>query len=212
MLFLIYKKITPKVSKMSNENDKDSKEPNVDLVEVDKELKEFEKNSKMGRPLKSIDIDNLDSLCELGCTRDEIASFFRCHPNTIDRRVKKQFGMTFGEYYALKEGRGLISLRRTIMQVAQGKREVVHRGDDGQEKVLHKGSKPNTLMLLHLAKTRLGLSEKIRMEHSGPDGTEIKFRNKTDDEVREELDVLMGSIKILQEIEERKKNKESPNE
>lgn len=177
-------------------------------VEQEEELRAFEKDSKMGRPLVPIDINNLDSLCELGCTLSEIASFFKCGERTVERRISKQFDMTFGEYYSLHEGRGTISLRRTIMQLANGRREVIKRGEDGTEKVIHKPTKPNTLILLHLAKTRLGLSEKIRFEHSGPSGSEIKFRNKSVDEIKEEMNKLLDLIKMGEKFDKPTENKE----
>ena len=184
---------------------KDSVDVVNDPTNVDKELQSFEKDTRMGRPLVEVDIDNLNSLCELGCTLKEIASFFRCGERTVERRIKSQFDMTFGEYYALKEGRGTISLRRIVMQLARGEREVLIKGE-GKDKVIHKPTKPNTPILLQLMKTRLGLSEKISMEHSGPSGSSIKFRNKSDEEIKGELGNLLKAIETL----EKNKNAEKP--
>ncbi len=75
--------------------------------------------AKMGRPRIQIDWNAFDKLCELQCTREEIASFFDCHADTIDNAVKREKGETFSEYYKKKQGKGKIALRRMQFRIAE---------------------------------------------------------------------------------------------
>jgi AraC-like DNA-binding protein len=74
--------------------------------------------AKMGRPLIPIEWKEFDSLCALQCTLEEIAGFYHCSIDTIERRVNDEKGMTFAEYYQLKRGVGKVSLRRTQFRLA----------------------------------------------------------------------------------------------
>lgn len=67
---------------------------------------------KMGRPRKEIDFDMLEQLCMIQCTLEEIASCFRVSEDTIERRVKEEYNITFAEYYKQFSGFGKASLRR----------------------------------------------------------------------------------------------------
>jgi hypothetical protein len=75
--------------------------------------------SKMGRPRLEIDYEILKKLCVLQCTLEEIAGWFEVSPDTIERRIKEQYGVTFAEYYAKASMRGKIHIRRKQMQVAK---------------------------------------------------------------------------------------------
>ena len=44
----------------------------------------------MGRPLKPIDGEQVYKLAKLGCTQEEIADFFSCHPDTIRDRFSSE--------------------------------------------------------------------------------------------------------------------------
>jgi len=65
-----------------------------------------------GRPRIDINWDAFDSLCRLQCTLLEIASFFNCTDETIERRVKQQYNETFMEHYKKASAGGKSSLRR----------------------------------------------------------------------------------------------------
>lgn len=71
-----------------------------------------------GRPRIPIDWKEFDKLCELQCTQSEIASWFDCSPDTIDRAVRREHDIGFAEYFELKRGKGKISLRRKQWQLA----------------------------------------------------------------------------------------------
>jgi len=76
----------------------------------------------MGRPRIEFTEEmwkEFESLCEIQCTLIEVASWFRCSEDTIERRVKEKYDTTFAEVFKLKRGVGRISLRRRQFQKAE---------------------------------------------------------------------------------------------
>ena len=73
----------------------------------------------MARPKVIIDKPGFINLCELQCTLNEIAGFFDCSHDTIERWCKKEFKMTFGDVFAQYRSKGLISLRRNQFKLAE---------------------------------------------------------------------------------------------
>lgn len=71
-----------------------------------------------GRPKIELDWNEFDKLCQLQCTLREIASWFDCSEDTIERRCQDTHGMKFADYYAQRRGKGKISLRRKQFDVA----------------------------------------------------------------------------------------------
>jgi len=71
-----------------------------------------------GRPRISIDWHQFDKLCEMHATREEIASWFDCSLDTIDRACMREKKMTFAAYYKRFADRGRISLRRKMYEMA----------------------------------------------------------------------------------------------
>lgn len=78
-----------------------------------------------GRPRKDIDKSNFEKLCGLFCTLDEIAGFFDCSEDTIERWCKREYKQSFAEISAKKRGLGKISLRRSGLELAK-KNAAVH--------------------------------------------------------------------------------------
>ena len=78
-----------------------------------------------GRPRKDIDKSNFEKLCGLFCTLDEIAGFFDCSEDTIERWCKREYKQSFAEISAKKRGLGKISLRRAGLELAK-KNAAVH--------------------------------------------------------------------------------------
>jgi len=72
----------------------------------------------MARPKKEIDLDELEKLCVFQSTKPEIAQWFHCSEDTIERAVKAAYDMGFAEYYEQKRGAGKVSLRRKMFQMA----------------------------------------------------------------------------------------------
>jgi len=75
--------------------------------------------AKTGRPKKEIDVEVFEKLCGIMCTEEEIAGFFECSVDTIERFCKDQYGATFAETYKTYSAAGKISLRRAQFKLAQ---------------------------------------------------------------------------------------------
>ena len=107
--------------------------------------------AKMGRPKIPIDWKQFDQLCFIQCSLNEIAFFFGCSIDTIEKRVKVERGVTFSEYFGKKRVGGLISLRRNLF----------------------KQSEKSAAVAIFLAKNWLGLRDNQSMEVTGKDGAPL---------------------------------------
>ena len=76
-------------------------------------------NRKRGRPLKEIDKQQFEKLCGLQCTLVEIAGFFDCSEDTIERWCVRNYKMKFAEAYKTYSQQGKIALRRYQMKLAE---------------------------------------------------------------------------------------------
>jgi hypothetical protein len=74
---------------------------------------------KMGRPPKQIDKEQFEKLCGLQCTEEEIAGWFKCSVDTVERWCKKEYQITFAEVYRKASADGKITLRRYQLQLAK---------------------------------------------------------------------------------------------
>lgn len=72
-----------------------------------------------GRPKTKIDKKQFENLCGLQCTLEEICGWFDCDNKTIESWCKSEYGMNFSEIFALKRGKGKISLRRSQWRLAE---------------------------------------------------------------------------------------------
>lgn len=72
-----------------------------------------------GRPRKEIDKGNFEKLCGLQCTLNEIAGFFDCSEDTIERWCKRTYKETFAETFKKHSSHGKISLRRYQFKLAE---------------------------------------------------------------------------------------------
>lgn len=108
----------------------------------------------MAPPLTKINWDDLDKLCAIQCTLEEIASFFDCSADTIERAVKREKNMRFAEYYTQKSKKGHISLRRKMFQTAV----------DG-----------NVTMMIFLSKQWLGYSDKVEQKNQVTGGVDLQI-------------------------------------
>ena len=66
----------------------------------------------MARPRKELNWDELAKLCAIHATKKEIADWFECSEDTIERRCMEEFGISFAVYYDQKTASGKMSLRR----------------------------------------------------------------------------------------------------
>lgn len=72
----------------------------------------------MARPRKVIDWNEVDKLCFLQCTRQEVAWFLDISTDTLDRTIKRDKNMSFAAYFEQKASKGRISLRRKQYEIA----------------------------------------------------------------------------------------------
>lgn len=75
--------------------------------------------AKMGRPLTNIDKKQFEKLCTLQCTKEEIAGFFECSEDTIEKFCKREYRETFTAVFKQKRQTGKISLRRSQWRLAE---------------------------------------------------------------------------------------------
>jgi IS30 family transposase len=94
----------------------------------------------MGRPKIEINQTEFEKLCALQCTLIEVAEWFNCSEDTIERWCKRNYLETFAEVYKKKSSSGKVSLRRKQFELAM------------------EGSIP---LLIWLGKTVLGQKETV---------------------------------------------------
>jgi len=73
----------------------------------------------MARPRIEIDKTEFEKLCALQCTLIEIASFFKCSEDTIEKWCRREYKMGFTDIFHLKRGLGKVSLRRSQFRMAE---------------------------------------------------------------------------------------------
>ena len=78
-----------------------------------------------GRPKKEIDKEQFEKLCAIQCTETEIANWFKCSVDTIERWCKETYQdengspMSFAEAFKVYSVDGKISLRRFQFRQAE---------------------------------------------------------------------------------------------
>lgn len=72
-----------------------------------------------GRPRIPIDQKQFENLCGMQCTEEEIASWFKCSIDTINKWCKETYGTTFTDTFKVYSANGKISLRRAQMKLAE---------------------------------------------------------------------------------------------
>lgn len=72
-----------------------------------------------GRPKTKIDKQQFESLCNLQCTLEEIAGFFKCCDETINNWCKENYGESFLGVFKRYSQNGKISLRRHQFRLAE---------------------------------------------------------------------------------------------
>ena len=107
--------------------------------------KETEESQKTGRPLTEIDWEKVDNMCGIRSTGEEIAGVLGIGYSTLVRAIRREFDMTFDEYYTLKSQNGKVSIRRKQYQTAMN---------------------GNPYMLKWLGVNWLGQSDKQEVDHN----------------------------------------------
>ena len=96
--------------------------------------------AKRGRPLIEISQADFEKLCGMHCTLEEVAGWFKCSEDTIERWVKRTYSVNFADVYKRHASGGKISLRRKMFEVALS---------------------GNVGMLIWLSKNHLGMTDKV---------------------------------------------------
>ncbi len=77
------------------------------------------KKNKGGRPPKEIDLEVVNSLCELQCTEAEILSVLKVSDKTFLKELRAAGYESFYEYFGAHGGKGRVSLRRAQWKSAE---------------------------------------------------------------------------------------------
>jgi hypothetical protein len=121
----------------------------------------------VARPEAKIDIVELEKLCGLQCTDEEIAAFFGVNKRTIVRRRKVQ---RLNEVMERAKAKGRVSVRRSLFRLANN---------------------GNIAAAIFLSKNLLGYRDVVNTEHSGLAGGPIQISARpdlsqlTDEELRQ---------------------------
>lgn len=110
----------------------------------------------MARPQVKIDEAELERLCALQCTDEEIAAWFDVSTKTIERRRKVP---VYGEVMDRGKAKGRVSLRRNLWKLANA---------------------GNPAANIFLAKNLLGYRDAFINEHSGLSGMPIQIAARPD--------------------------------
>ncbi len=97
----------------------------------------------MARPETKIDVVELEKLCTMQCTDDEIAAFFGVSKKTIERRRKVA---RYREIMDNAKAKGRVSVRRCLFRLA---------------------ANGNVAAAIFLSKNLLGYRDVLSNEHSG---------------------------------------------
>ena len=126
----------------------------------------------MARPKAKIELVELEKLCAMQCTDEEIAAFFGVSTMTVERRRKVQ---RFSDVMEQARAKGRVSVRRNLFRVA---------------------SNGNVAASILLAKNLLGYRDVVASELSGPDGRPISIdsRPNLSNLSDEELDQLQSLV------------------
>ena len=110
----------------------------------------------MARPEAKIDLAELEKLCGMQCTDEEIAAFFGVSTRTIERRRKVQ---NFREIMDNAKAKGRVSVRRSLFKLA---------------------ANGNVAAAIFLSKNLLGYRDVVNNEHTGLSGGPIQIAAKPD--------------------------------
>jgi hypothetical protein len=126
----------------------------------------------LARPKAKIDLVELEKLCAMQCTDEEIAAFFGVSTKTVERRRKVQ---RFSDVMEQARAKGRVSVRRNLFRLA---------------------SNGNVAAAIFLAKNLLGYRDVVASELSGPDGRPISIDSRPDlsNLSDEELDQLQSLV------------------
>lgn len=124
----------------------------------------------MARPRIEIDTEQFEKLCFMQCTLKEIAGWFKCSEDTIERWCKRELKMSFADAYERYSAGGKISLRRYQWKMAEH----------------------NCSMAIFLGKQYLGQSDQQELKVSKSDDETIKEMEQYFNDKRASAGVTLG--------------------
>jgi hypothetical protein len=110
----------------------------------------------VARPEAKIDLAELEKLCGMQCTDEEVAAFFGVSTRTIERRRSVE---KFREIMDQGRAKGRVSVRRALFKLANA---------------------GNIAAAIFLSKNLLGYRDVVNTEHTGLAGGPIQLTSKPD--------------------------------
>lgn len=74
---------------------------------------------RTGRPKINVNWLEVEKLCALQCSEQEIADWFHISVDTLDRRLRQEKNCTFAVYFTEKRVAGKIALRRNLFKLSE---------------------------------------------------------------------------------------------
>jgi len=71
-----------------------------------------------GRPLFEVNWEQVDTMCAIQCTGQEIADVLGCSFDTLSRAIEREQKCSFAEFFGQKRSAGKSSLRRKQYSIA----------------------------------------------------------------------------------------------
>jgi hypothetical protein len=137
------------------------------------------KRAGAGRKPVNIDLEQLEKLCGLQCTDEELAAFLGVNVRTIERRRRRE--ASFAAVMVRGRAKGRISVRRELyLQAVQGK----------------------ITALIFLAKNELGYRDARNNEPSGPNAGPDQTKPKKFSGSMEELLELYRKLSLEEPLDE----------
>lgn len=138
--------------------------------------------AKTGRPPKLIDFDLVNEYISYGHTGAEIAQFLRLDYDTLNKRLKEQFGVGFADYYKQQNFHFKSRLRSALFRTAIGQFDA-----DRNKWVLY----PNPALLIFLAKNHLSMTDNGMVDDDVADNVQIVYERQPEPAEPETIDDIL---------------------